>query len=165
MTRFITVGAALLFALAGCEKSAQRDQEKAAQAQREADEKVAEAQRESQTKITSAQLEANKKAVEAQNDFEKTRESYRHQMQSDFDKENEKIAKLEAKAATATGKTKADLDAKLQDIHTKRDAWRASMTSLDGATIETWDTAKQRTDKAWNDLKKAVDSAAGPLNM
>jgi len=163
MNRFITItalGAAVLFAATGCEKTAQQDQEKIAEAQREADQKTANALRESQTQITSAQLEANKQATQAQMDFAKLRDDYRGKMQSDFDALNKKIVKLETKDATATGKVKADLDAKLDDIHAKRDAWRASMTSLDGATIDTWDAARARSDKAWSDLDAAVSHAS-----
>jgi hypothetical protein len=143
---------------AGCDKAAD-DQRKANEAQAEADKKIAEANRDHATKTTSAQVEADKKIAAAEGDFGKRREDYRHKVQGDLVDLDKKIADLDAKAKTATGKTKADLDTRLPQIHARRDAFAKSFNSVETATAPQWDDMKTRVDKEWSDLKALVDKA------
>jgi len=82
--------------------------------------------------------------------FEKAREDYRHSRQGDIDSLNQKIADLDAQEKTATGKTRASLDANLPAIHAQRDAFVNDMRGLQMATSATWDSARARIDSEWD---------------
>jgi methionine synthase I (cobalamin-dependent) len=153
--------AALATAAMGCENRAVRQQEKAAEAQREANEKIVRAQNEAVTEITQAQVEANKDIAEANARFLKIREDYRHDAQERLTTLDKDIAKIEQKAAVATGKKKADYDAALTDVRAKRAHYLASFDSLQNSTAATWDNMKDVSDRAWRDLKDAVHKAPG----
>ncbi len=159
MIRFTTVsvGMALSLALAaGCNKASD-EQHKADEARAEADSKVNEANREATDKINAAQAEADKKVADAQANFLKLREDYRHDVNEDLVKVDKSIADLDAKATTAKGKTKADIDAALPNIRSLRETVTTEYRSLELASALTWDDAKARVNKAVDDLKKAID--------
>jgi len=163
MNRTITPLAALVavasLCFVACDDPGVTAQEKANSAQAEADKKIADARAEADKKASSAQADADKKIADAQADFAKAREDYRHSVQGNLDALDKKIADLDAKAKTATGKAKADLDAKLVTLHAQRDAFVTDFKSLDNTTATTWDSAKARLDKAWSELSDAVDHA------
>jgi hypothetical protein len=142
----------------GCDKAAD-EQQKANTAQTEADRKIAEANKEAVTKTTSAQMEADKKIATAEGDFGKRREDYRHTMQSNLVDVDKRIDLLEVKSKTATGKTKADLDARLTQIRVRRAAFGTTIASLATTTAPVWDDTKVRVDKEWSDLNAIVDRA------
>jgi hypothetical protein len=135
-------------AIAACDKSG-------AEAQREADNAVAEGN----TKTTNAQVEADKKVAAAESDFAKTREDYRHDIQSKLDDLDKKIADLDAKSMKATGRSKAKLDTYLPNVHAQRDAFAKDFASLRNENALTWDASKARIDKEWTALKDTVDKA------
>jgi len=147
-----------VFLATGCEKAAD-EQQKANNAQTEADKKIANAQQEANDKTNSAQAEADKKVAAAQANFGKMREDYRHKVQTDLVDLDKKIDDLDAKTKTQAGKAKTELDAHLKQIHAQRDAFNTSFRSLEGATAMTWDDAKARLDQQLSDLKTAVDKA------
>lgn len=148
----------LFIAIAGCNKAVDEKQ-KADQAQLDANQKIAEANREADEKINSAQAEADKKTAEAQANFLKMREDYRHEVTKKLVDLDHKIADLEAKSRTATGKTKADLDTRLKQIHTERDDFVAEYKTIEIASASNWDSTKARLDKSWDELKNLVDHA------
>ena len=111
------------------------------------------------TVLTNAQVEADKKIAAAQNDFMKMRESYRHDQQSNLIDLDGKIQKLNDKERTAKGQAKIDLDNNLQNIANKRAVYLGALQQVDSATTATFDDAKAKADKAWDDLKAAVDKA------
>ncbi|MDB4935446.1 MAG: hypothetical protein JWP87_2418 [Labilithrix sp.] len=163
MTRASIVASAglaltLTFAVA-CDKASD-EQQKANAAQAEANKKIAEANGEAAEKASKAQGEADKKIAVAEGDFGKRREDYRHKLQSDLVDLDKKIELLEAKSKTATGKTKADLDANLTAIRARRASFAADLKSIETATAVQWDDTKARVDKDWTDLKALVDKAA-----
>lgn len=153
----IVVGS-LFVAIAGCNQAID-EKKKADEAQLEATDKINEANREAGEKINEAQAEADKKTAEAQASFLKLREDYRHQVTKDLVDLDKKITDLEVKSRTATGKTKAELDVSLKQIHADRDAFVNDYKGIEGASAATWDSTKVRLDKAWDDLKKKVDGA------
>lgn len=155
--------AALMTAAMGCEDRAAKQQEKAAEAQREANEKIAKAQNESVTEVTGAQVEADKKINEANASFLKLREDYRHKAQKDLVELDKDIADLEGKAKTAAANKKAEYDAALIDIRAKRAQYTSSYDTLQNATASTWDAAKENTERAWDGLKAAMRKAPGTL--
>jgi len=152
--------AAVLIAIGafGCNKAAD-EQKKADEARNEADKKVGEASNDAAEKINAANAEADKKVAEAQANFLKLREDYRHKITEDLVSVDKDIADLEAKAKTATGKTKAQIEAALPNIRSQRESVSSEYKSLEFSSAVSWDNAKARVDKAYDDLKKAIDKA------
>jgi chromosome segregation ATPase len=148
--------AAALTAVTACDKPGVTEQQKEQKAAQDNADQQERAARES----ASAQADMNQKIASAQADFENSREDYRHTRQTGLDDIDAKIAKVEAKAATATGKAKADLDAKLPSIRAQRASFGSDVRALQSATSATWDNAKARVDKEWEALKAAVDDAS-----
>jgi hypothetical protein len=148
--------AAALMTVVACDRPGVTEQQKEQKAAQDNADQQDRAARES----ASAQADMNEKVAAARTDFERTREDYRHSRQTDLDEIDAKIAKLEAKSATETGKAKADLDAKLPQIRAQRVAVGADFRALMGTTSSAWDDAKARVDKEWESLKSAVDSAS-----
>ena len=69
------------------------------------------------------------------------------------------IADLDAKAKTAKGKAKTDIEAALPNIRALRDSVTTEYRSLELSSALTWDASKARVEKAVDDLKKAIDKA------
>ncbi len=144
----------------GCENTDGADaQAKANAAQATANVDIAKAKADADKKMNAAQADADKKIADLQASFSKTREDFRHSTQTNLDELDKKLAGLDAKAKTATGKAKVELDATLPRLHTQRDAFATSFKTIDTTTATTWDAAKMRLDKEWTDLKAAVDKA------
>ena len=139
---------------AACQKSGTEAQREAEKAQATANTEITSANAEADKKSTKAQAEANEKISAGDKDFIKTREDYRHDVQSNLDSVDKKIADIDARAQKGK-KVKGDLDA----IHAQRDAFAADVQKIDQTDASTFDATKARIDKEWNDLKKAVDRA------
>ena len=140
-----------------CDKSGADAQAQANAAQTTANHDIANANSEANAKVNEAQATADQKIAAARADFAKTREDYRHTVQTNVDALDKTIAQLEAKAKTSTGKTKADIDARLPALKAQRNAFVSDVRALDSATAMTWDSTKARLDKEWADLKTAAD--------
>ncbi len=161
MTRITIASVCMAYSLTlatGCDKAAD-EQRQADAARLEAETKSAEANREATGKINAAQVEADKKVADAQADFLSLREAYRHKVTENLIGLDKDIANLDAKLKTATGKVKTDLEARLPGIRSQREAFSNEYKSLELASALTWDNAKTRLDKAWDELKKAVGKA------
>jgi hypothetical protein len=161
MIRSVNISlAAVLIAIGalGCNKAAD-EQRKADEARNEANKKVGEASNDAAEKINAANADADKKVAEAQANFLKLREDYRHKITEDLVSVDKDIANLEAKAKTAKGKTKADIEAALPNIRSQRETVSSEYKSLEFSSAVSWDNAKARVDKAYDDLKKAIDKA------
>jgi hypothetical protein len=159
MRSSILMGAFVSLILAtGCEKAAD-EQQKANNAQSEADKKIATAHQEADDKTATAQSEADKKVAEAQAKFSKMREDYRHKVQTDLVDVDKKIDDLGAKEKTKSGKAKTDLDDSLKQIRAQRDAFMTSFRALDTASATTWDDAKARLDQQLTALKATIDKS------
>lgn len=78
----------------------------------------------------------------------------------DLDGLDAKIAKLEAKEKTATGKARDQLNSALPAIRAQRASFGADFRSLLTTSTSTWDATKDRLDKEWKDLSTAVDNAS-----
>jgi vacuolar-type H+-ATPase subunit H len=122
-------------------------------------EQAAQARNTANQNAENAQAQANKDIAAARTDFERTREDYRHDRTTDVTRIDKRIADLDAKERTATGKTKAKLDSDLPNVHKLRDDFVRDMTSLDRTTADTWDQARANLDKEWDSLQSAVDKA------
>jgi hypothetical protein len=154
----VIASALFLTFAAGCDKAAD-EKRNAEKAQAEANTKIAEVNKEADEKINKAQSEADKKAADAQANFSKMREDYRHDTTVRLTDLDHKIADLEAKSRTATGKEKADLDLRLKQIHAEREAFVDRYKTLESASAATWDDTKANLDKTWSELKKLVERA------
>lgn len=143
---------------AGCNNAAD-EQNKANAAQSDANDKINQARSDAEAKAKQAQADADKKIAEAQAGFMKLREDYRHSMTANLAELDKKVAVLDAKAKTATGKAKIDLDANLQAIRARRDRLALRFNELEKDTATTWDATKASLDKDWTDLKALVDNA------
>ncbi|HEX3773774.1 MAG TPA: hypothetical protein VHV51_04870 [Polyangiaceae bacterium] len=153
------LGSLSLALAGGCNKAAD-EQQKAVSAQDQANDKIIQANQEADKKATEAQAEADKKIAAAQANFLKLREDYRHDTTTKLVDLDQKIADLQAKEKTATGKKKADLDTELAQIHAQRDSFANDWKTIETADASTWDATKSRLDKEWADLKALVDRAA-----
>jgi len=163
MMRHVIVLSALstsLLALSsGCDKPAD-EQAKANAAQDKANEAIAKANQDADQKAAEAQAEADRKIADAQAAFLKMREDYRHDTTTKLVDLDRKIADLEAKAKTATGKRSAELKPQLTQIRARREAFTTDWASIEAASAASWNTTKERLDKEWDDLKSLVDHAA-----
>jgi hypothetical protein len=149
------LAAALLTSVA-CDKPGVAEQQKEQKAVQDNAEQQDRAGRES----ASAQADMNQKVLAAQGDFEHTRENYRHEKQTDLDDIDAKIAKLESKATTSTGKAKDKLDSTLPAIRAQRASFASDFRALQSTTASTWDDTKARLDKEYDSLKAALDNAS-----
>ena len=155
-TVFASILALCMGLTIGCNRAAD-EQRKADEARAEADKKIADTNQEAQQRINSAQADADQKVADANANFLKLRENYRHDVTQNLVDLDKKIADLEAKAKTATGKTKAQLEADLPGIRDQRDNFVRDYRTIETASASTWDNTKARLDKEWDELKKAVD--------
>jgi hypothetical protein len=99
---------------------------------------------------------AEKAIPPARADFETTRENYLRHRRLDLVEVDSKIADLEADSKTATGKTKADLRARLATLHAQRDAFARHLKDLEAAAAATWDGSAANLDKEWEALEKTA---------
>ncbi len=159
MRTSLIAGTALCLALGtGCENALEQ-QEKANEAQAEADRKIAEANQEASEKVNEAQIKADEKTVEAQTAFTKLREDYRHEVNTKLTDLDKKIADLELKSKKEAAAKRADLDAKLADIRASREAFVNEYKTIETASAVTWDDVKKRVDKSWEALEDKVERA------
>jgi hypothetical protein len=132
----LILGAALSLGAAACDKAVD-DEKKANVAQTEADQKVA----------------------DAHASFMKLREDYRHTTTVNLVDLDRDVDSLASKAKQSSGKTKADMDARLVEIQVSRSAFMKDYASLDNVAGASWDDAKVRLDKEWTSLKALVDKS------
>jgi biopolymer transport protein ExbB/TolQ len=154
MTSFTAV-ALLSSAIIACDKPGATEQQK----EINANEQAAQAKAEADRNALNAQAQSERKIAGARADFEKERDDYQHSRQQDVADVNKKIADLEAKHKTATGKEKAKLDANMPNLRARRDQFVIDMQRLDQTTPASWDGAKASLDKEWDSLKSAIDQS------
>ena len=56
-------------------------------------------------------------------------------------------------------KARAALDVRLKELKAKRMVFDEEYAKLESATAATWDSAKERLDKQWEELKALADKA------
>jgi hypothetical protein len=142
-----------------CDDPGKQANDKITDARREADKKAVEAQRKADEIKRGAQADANEKITDAKASFAKTREDYRHDLQTKIDKLDKKLGDLDTKAMKETGKAKSDLDVVVTDVKRQRDALGADIKRIDDATASDWEALKARIEKGYDDLERSVDKA------
>lgn len=125
----------------------------------DAQKKIDNAEQQGSTEITNAQVKEDKKVAGAEQDFAKSRDDYRHDMQTNLDDLDKKLADLDVKAQRAAGGAKSNLAAKSQSLHAQRDAFARELDSLGSVPPAEWDATKARVDHDWDALKKNTDKA------
>jgi hypothetical protein len=135
-----------------CEKTAADEQSKVNSAQEQANREIGKAN----MQADEAQRAANQKILSAQDEFLRMREEFRTKALSELVDVDGKIAKLDAKAQSAT-KAKSDLQANLAAIRAQREAVVDDVRSIDSTTTATFDGAKARVEKELSDLRTVVD--------
>jgi hypothetical protein len=146
MNRTFSTLAMIVLGASACEKSGKETQEK-----------VDNAQAQSQVEITNAEVKADEKVAEARNDFDKTREDFRHSMQSNLDALDKNLSDMDAKAMKATGTKKVELSNKATKLRAQRDVFAADVRAIGDTTAATWDATKARIDKEWSNIKSSSD--------
>jgi len=154
---FVTLATVFVLGAAACEKSGKETQEKVDNAQAQGQTEITNAQVEANDKANAARAKADEKITAAESDFEKTREDYRHSMESNLDSLDKKIADLDAKVLKTTGDKKVELGNKASSLRSQRGAFAADVKSLDTTPAASWDATKARVDKEWSNIKSASD--------
>jgi DNA repair exonuclease SbcCD ATPase subunit len=145
-----------------------------AQAQKEAQEKVAAAEKrleqlqtdmadagaavkaEADEKVAEAKSEADKLAAQAADALAKARTAYKDSAHKQLTPVFKELDEIHAKEGAAQPKIKAQVDAALKTISTKRDAVKKEIDAFDGATLETLKTVKAKADQGIAELKALV---------
>src|SRR5689334_16053095 len=99
----LALGTVVAIGAFACDKPGATEKQREDNAMQQA----AQARNEANENAENAQAKADKEVANARNDFERTREDYRHDRTDDLTRLDKRIADLDAKARTATGKTKA----------------------------------------------------------
>jgi len=159
MIRNITLGAVLAaFALiVGCDKSPASAENDARDAQRRAAEEVASAQHRADEAAASAQAKAAEEAKRAEQTLIHARNDLRDKTNKEINDLSARIDDLRLKAAKATGKTKADLQASLQNADKQMVTLKSDLDALDRTTAAEFDAFKARVDAHLSDLKKTLN--------
>jgi small-conductance mechanosensitive channel len=182
-TLFALAALAASLATAGCQKSARQQQEEAvearrdledtrreaqsdvAEAERRAREAAAETRREAQKDVADAEKRAREATAEARGAtgadavLAPNRNDYLKKQRDDLAAVDRKIDALEARAANATGKAKADLSASAKRLREQRAAVGRQLDKAGTVADATWSSFAASFDKAVNDLETAVDRA------
>jgi regulator of protease activity HflC (stomatin/prohibitin superfamily) len=137
-----------------CDKSGTDAQAEVNAAQNKANAQIAQANEQVTTTGALAQAEADKKIIAAQADFAKTREDYRHTVQSNLDDLSKRLADLDVKAKASTS---PDLRATVTALRAQENAFIVDYQSLASTSPEAWDATKARLDKEWSALKATAD--------
>jgi archaellum component FlaC len=89
-----------------------------------------------------------------------TKEEYMETIKEKMAELDEQIAKLTAKAATLADDAKTRVQARLQDLTEKREAFLARMKDVGSASGDAWEEMKEGLEAAWKDLEEAYQEAA-----
>ncbi|MBI5091838.1 MAG: hypothetical protein HZB26_05260 [Candidatus Hydrogenedentes bacterium] len=82
---------------------------------------------------------------------------YASEMQKRLEQFSAQYAELRDRAAKAEGQAKTDLDTKLAEAKTKRDAAAIKLDELKSAGADRWEKVKVGVEAAFDDLKKIFE--------
>lgn len=145
-----------LFGLSACFDGSD---DRAVEAQQEADQTIREVAASADKQARAAQADADRVIADVAASFATEREEYRHEMATELVELDKKIALIEARQLTADGKARARLDASLVAIRQQHDSFVKDFATLDTVTSVTWAPTRERLDRAWAALKDAVNKA------
>lgn len=142
-----------------------------AKAQGDANEKIGKAQGEANEKIKDAVQDMNKEMAAAQADvakelreLETALRDAKKETQADFSEYAKKRTRLlelqamqvKARATTATGAVKTEVDAGMKDFDVKYEAFKTSLKDLDKVSADKWAATKAKVDADFKELEESV---------
>lgn len=98
--------------------------------------------------------------MEKQQVYQQKKEEYQQKMEAQLKELTNKVAELAAKADTAQAELKVQYQEQIKVVRAKLDATQKRLQDLKKSSSEAWETFKGGTEKAWNELKDAVQGAA-----
>jgi hypothetical protein len=169
----------------GCKRSATEEQNRALQAQKEADDKIAMAQREADKKAAEAQQRAldetaasrdetnrmqaraqsgaNETIRQANEEIAKKRDELRTWARQKTDSIDADVDTAKTHAQTASANVKGAFDKALVDVEAKRNALESHIASIDQQSATELDQMKARLQKEIDALKASVSHLRGTL--
>ena len=88
-----------------------------------------------------------------------TKEAYLEKLKAKLDEWNAQIDKLKAKAAQSKADAKIEIEKRVGDLETQRQAVENKIQQLVQASRPAWEDLKGGVQSAWNKLDEAVRSA------
>lgn len=151
----LAVSTALLGAI-GCDKPGAAEQQK----ENTAVQQNQQAQNTAAQESAQAQAEMRDKVGAAQADFEKTRDDYSRDRQMDLKEIDDRIAKLEDRAHSASAATRTRLEQDLASIRVQRAAFASDVHAISGVAVSDWDRFRSKVDDEYNALRDHIDKAS-----
>lgn len=159
----IGITALALSLFAGCEQPPSEVEAQAREAQRRADDAIAEARREADQKVAKAQSKADDEARRADAVFIKARDDLRTKVNKEMDELSKRVDGLEARAANAGNRRRAELTEALRSIDEKRTAVKRDIAAIEATTADDFEVLKAGLEARIDELKKAVDEATSRM--
>jgi septal ring factor EnvC (AmiA/AmiB activator) len=150
----LAVSTALLGAI-GCDKPGAAEQQKentAIQQNQQAQSTVAQ-------QSAQAQAEMRDKISTAQAEFDKTRDEYSRDRETDLKEIDERISKLEERANASTAATRGRLEQDVANIRVQRSAFASDVHAIGAVGASDWDRFKSKVDDEYNALRDHLDKA------
>lgn len=88
-----------------------------------------------------------------------TRELYRQKYEAQLAEWSAKVAGLKARGEKLTAQARIDLQPRIDAAHTHMEAAQTRLHEMADATDETWEGVRAKAEKAWGELKGAVEGA------
>jgi uncharacterized protein involved in copper resistance len=155
---------AVLCALAfGCDRSPASEQQKATEAQQQANQKADNAQARADYEANKAQTQANQQIREADRTVMKQRDDAKQELRKDYDELKTKIDEFQTKATKAKPEAKNTADSQVTDFRNRAQTIDKDITALDSEPATTLDAARDRVKKEISDLKGDVGKAEAHL--
>jgi predicted negative regulator of RcsB-dependent stress response len=133
--------------------------DRASDARQDANQEEANALQDADQKVEHAAATEERQLAGVHADFEKDRESYRHDVETNLIQVDKDIADLDAKAKTADPNRKSALEANLRQIRNDREAYDRDSKALETVSSDDWAELKARLDREWDALKALVNGA------
>jgi hypothetical protein len=92
-----------------------------------------------------------------------TKEEYQAKMEGQLKEVTTKLAELMAKADKATASAKVQYQEQIKGLQAKLRETQGRLQQVKASSGEAWETLKEGTEKAWGELRAAVDNAISKL--
>ena len=87
------------------------------------------------------------------------REDYIDSAKEKLDLLNADLAKLEARASSATGSMEREIRSELDELRKSKEDAESKLQELRSASDSAWEDLKAGAEQAWRSLSRSVDSA------
>jgi TolA-binding protein len=113
-------------------------------------------------KVTSEDVlrDAGQAAKTAAEFSRQTKEEFQKALEARLQELDAEIVKLRGKGGDLKNEAKANWDQEMIELETKRDAARAKLAEVGGASAEAWKDVQKGAQSAWDELEKAFHDAA-----